>query len=189
MSQVVPWSELLALITPHASVAKTGRPSFDVATMRIHFLQQWFGLFDLGAEEALFETCFYRGFVGISGTQRIPDRVSVLRFRRLLEEHELSPKVLQVINANLSAHGLLLKTGSAVDATLIAALSSTKNSSGERAPEMHQTKKGNQWHFGIKGHIGVDADSGLVHTVIGTAAQRHSGPRQRREPMSWSAAR
>ena len=124
----------------------------------------------LGAEEALFETSFYRDFAGISGTQRIPDRVSILRFRHLLEEHELSPKILQVINAKLAAHGLLLKTGTVVDATLIAAPSSTKNKTGERDPEMHQVKKGNQWHFGMKAHIGVDAQSGLVHTVIGTAA-------------------
>jgi len=138
--------------------------------LRIHCLQQWFGLSDLGAEEALFETSFYRDFVGISGTERIPDRVSILRFRHLLEEHNLSPKILEVINAKLAAHGLLLKTGTVVDATLIAAPSSTKNKTGERDPEMHQVKKGNQWHFGMKAHIGVDADSGLVHTVIGTAA-------------------
>ena len=171
MEQVMPWSELLALISPHAPVASTGRPPFDLAMMlRIHCLQQWFGLSDLGAEEALFETGFYRDFVGLSGTQRIPDRVSILRFRHLLEEHALSPKILQVINFKLAAHGLLLKTGTVVDATLIAASSSTKNRSGERDPEMHQTKKGNQWHFGMKAHIGVNADSGLVHTVIGTAA-------------------
>lgn len=171
MEQVMPWGELLALITPHAPVAKTGRPPFDLAMMlRIHCLQQWFGLSDLGAEEALFETSFFRDFAGISGTQRIPDRVSILRFRHLLEEHDLSPKILQVINAKLAAHGLLLKSGTVVDATLIAAPSSTKNKTGERDPEMHQVKKGNQWHFGMKAHIGVDADSGLVHTVIGTAA-------------------
>ena len=171
MELVMPWGELLALITPHAPVANTGRPPFDLAMMlRIHCLQQWFGLSDLGAEEALFETSFLRDFVGISGTERIPDRVSILRFRHLLEEHELSPKILAVINAKLAAHGLLLKTGTVVDATLIAAPSSTKNKTGERDPEMHQAKKGNQWHFGMKAHIGVDAESGLVHTVIGTAA-------------------
>jgi IS5 family transposase len=171
MEHVMPWGELLALIAPHAPVAKTGRPPFELAMMlRIHCLQQWFGLSDLGAEEALFETGFYRAFAGISGTQRIPDRVSILRFRHLLEEHDLSPKILEVINAKLTAHGLLLKTGTVVDATLIAAPSSTKNKTGERDPEMHQTKKANQWHFGMKAHIGVDADSGLVHTVIGTAA-------------------
>ena len=162
---------MLALITPHAPVAKTGRPPFDLAVMlRVYCLQQWFGLSDLGVEEALFETGFYRDFAGISGAQRIPDRVSILRFRHLLEAHDLSPKILQVINAKLAAHGLLLKTGTVVDATLIAAPSATKNSTGKRDPEMHQTKKGNQWHFGMKAHIDVDAESGLVHTVIGTAA-------------------
>ena len=171
MEQVMPWTELLVLIAPHAPVAKTGRPPFELAMMlRIHCLQQWFGLSDLGAEDALFETRFLRDFVGLSGTERIPDRVSILRFRHLLEQHDLSPKILQVINAKLAAQGLLLKTGTVVDATLIAAPSSTKNKTGERDPEMHQTKKGNQWHFGMKAHIGVDADSGLVHTVIGTAA-------------------
>ena len=137
--------------------------------LRIHCLQQWFGLSDLGAEEASYGTNFYRDFVGISGTQRISDKVSILRFRHLLDEHDLSPKILQVINAKLAAQGLLLKTGGVVDAALIAAPRSTKNSTGERDPEMHQTKKGNQWHFGMKAHIGVDTDSGLVHTVIGTA--------------------
>ena len=171
MEQVTPWGELLALITPHAPVARTGCPPFDLAMMlRIHCLQQWFGLSDLGAEEALFETGFYRTFVGISGAQRIPERVSILRSRHLLEAQELSPKILQVVNAKLAACGLLPKSGTVVDATLIAAPSSTKNSSGERDPEMRQTKKGNQWHFGMKAHIGVDAESGLVHTVISTAA-------------------
>lgn len=174
MEQVMPWGELLALIAPHAPVAKTGRPPFDLALMlRIHCLQQWFGLSDLGAEEALFETGFYRDFAGISGTQRIPDRVSILRFRHLLEEHGLSPKILQVINTKLAAQGLLLKSGTVVDATLIAAPSSTKNSTGKRDPDMHQTKKANQWHFGMKAHIGVDAESGLVHTVTTTPANDH----------------
>ena len=179
MELVMPWDELLALIAPHAPVAKMGHPPvakmghppFDLAMMlRIHSLQQWFGLSDLGVEEALFETSFYRDFVGISGTQRIPNRVSILRFRHLLDEHELSTKILQVINFKLSCHGLLLKTGTVVDAALIAAPSSTKNKTGEHDPEIHQVKKGNQWHFGLKAHIGMDANSGLVHTVIGTAA-------------------
>jgi IS5 family transposase len=171
MERVMPWGDLLALIAPHAPVAKTGRPPFELAMMlRIHCLQQWFGLSDLGAEEALFEASYLRDFVGLSGTQRIPDRVSILRFRHLLEAHDLSPKILEVINAQLAVQGLMLKTGTVVDATLIAAPSSTKNKDGERDPEMHQTKKGNQWHFGMKAHIGVDADSGLVHSVIGTAA-------------------
>ncbi len=171
MNLVVPWTELLSLIAPHAPRAKTGRPPFELVTMlRIHFLQQWFGLSDLAMEEALFETALYREFAGLSSVERIPDRVSILRFRHLLEEHQLAPKILAVVNATLADKGLMLKQGTVVDATLIAAPSSTKNQDGERDPEMHQTKKGNQWHFGMKAHIGVDADSGLVHTVVGTAA-------------------
>jgi len=171
MNLVVPWTELLSLIAPHAPRAKTGRPPFELVTMlRIHFLQQWFGLSDLAMEEALFETALYREFAGLSSVERIPDRVSILRFRHLLEEHQLAPQILAVVNATLADKGLMLKQGTVVDATLIAAPSSTKNQSGERDPEMHQTKKGNQWHFGMKAHIGVDADSGLVHTVVGTAA-------------------
>ena len=171
MAQVMPWTELVALITVHAPVAKTGRPPFGLEMMlRIHCLQQWFGLSDLAAEEALFEMVIYRDFCGLSGTDRIPDRVSILRFRHLLERHGLSPRILHIINDKLSAQGLMLKSGTVVDATLIAAPSSTKNKGGKRDPEMHQTKKGNQWHFGMKAHIGVDAESGLVHTVVGTAA-------------------
>ena len=171
MNLVVPWSELLALIAPHAPRAKTGRPPFELETMlRIHFVQQWFGLSDLAMEEALFETALYREFVGLSSVERIPDRVSILRFRHLLEEHHLAERILATVNATLTDKGLMLRQGTVVDATLIAAPSSTKNSTGTRDPEMHQTKKGNQWHFGMKAHIGVDAASGLVHTVIGTAA-------------------
>ncbi len=138
--------------------------------LRIHFLQQWFGLSDLAMEEALFETALYREFAGLSSVERIPDRVSILRFRPLLEEHQLAPQILAVVNVTLADKGLMLKQGTAVDATLIAAPSSTKNQDVERDPEMHQVKKGNQWHFGMKAHIGVDGDSGLVHTVVGTAA-------------------
>ena len=171
MNLVVPWTDLLSLIEPHAPRAKTGRPPFELVTMlRIHFLQQWFGLSDLAMEEAFFETTLYREFAGLSSVERIPDRVSILRFRHLLEEHRLAPQMLAVVNATLADKGLMLKQGTVVDATLIAAPSSTKNQGGERDPEMHQTKKGNQWHFGMKAHIGVDADSGLVHTVVGTAA-------------------
>jgi transposase, IS5 family len=171
MELVVPWRELVALIAAASPVAATGRPPFAHETMlRIHFLQQWFGLSDLAMEEALFETPLYRDFAGLSSAERIPDRVSILRFRHLLEEHQLSLQILATVNSTLAAKGLLLKNGTAIDATLIASPSSTKNASGERDPEMHQTKKGNQWHFGMKAHIGVDAESGLVHTVVGTAA-------------------
>jgi IS5 family transposase len=122
-------------------------------------------------EEALHDTPLYCEFARLdAGMARMPDETTILRFRHLLEEHNLSIQLLATINATLIAKGLMLKTGTVVDATLIAAPSSTKNSKGERDPQMHQSKKGNQWHFGMKAHIGVDADSGLVHTVIGTAA-------------------
>ena len=174
MNLVVPWTELVSLIAPHAPTpgAKGGRPPFAVETMlRIHFVQQWFNLSDPAMEEALYDTPMFREFVGLdAGEDNLPDESTILRFRHLLETHNLSLQILATVNATLAAKGLLLKSGTVVDATLIAAPSSTKNSSGERDPEMHQTKKGNQWHFGMKAHIGVDADSGLVHTVVGTAA-------------------
>ena len=174
MNLVVPWAELVSLIAPHAPApgSKGGRPPFAVATMlRIHFLQQWFNLSDPAMEEALYDMALFREFVGLdAGEDSLPDESTILRFRHLLEAHSLSLQILATVNATLAAKGLLLKSGTVVDATLIAAPSSTKNSSGERDPEMHQTKKGNQWHFGMKAHIGVDADSGLVHTVVGTSA-------------------
>jgi IS5 family transposase len=138
--------------------------------LRLHFLQQWFGLSDLAMEEALFDVPLYRTFAGLGNAERLPDRVSILRFRHLLEEHELALQILATVNATLSAKGLMLKSGTAIDATLIAAPTSTKNSTGTRDPQMHQTKKGNQWYHGMKSHIGIDADSGLVHSVVGTAA-------------------
>jgi IS5 family transposase len=174
MNQVVPWSALVALIQPHARGAHQalgGRPPFPIETMlRIHCLQLWWNLSDPAMEEELHERPLYRRFVGLEGVARMPDETTILRFRHLLEKHQLAPQVLATINTGLAQQGLLLKSGTVVDATLIAAPSSTKNKDGERDPEMHQTKKGNQWHFGMKAHIGVDAESGLVHTVIGTAA-------------------
>ena len=175
MNLVVPWRELVGLIQPFAPMgtgAKGGRPSFALETMlRIHFLPQWFGLSDPAMAESLHDTPLYCEFVRLdAGMARMPDETTILRFRHLLEEHNLIIQLLGTINATLIAKGLMLKTGTVVDATLIAAPSSTKNSTGERDHAMHQVKKGNQWHFGMKAHIGVDADSGLVHTVIGTAA-------------------
>jgi IS5 family transposase len=171
MERTVPWRDLVALVVTHAPVKSTGRPPFPAESMlRIHFLQQWFGLSDVAMEDALFDVPLYRQFAGLVGMSRLPDRVSIMRFRHLLEEHKLAEQFLQTVNQHLTDAGLLLKEGTAIDATLIAAPSSTKNKDGERDPEMHQTKKGNQWYFGMKAHIGVDADSGLVHTVVGTAA-------------------
>lgn len=175
MNLIVPWLELVALIQPHAPLGKTGRPAFAVETMlRIHFMQQWFGLSDPAMEEALHDVPLYCQFAQLDpGMTRLPDESTILRFRHLLEMHGLSLAIMSTINATLARKGLLLKMGTVVDATLIAAPSSTKNKKGERDPEMHQTKKGNQWHFGMKAHIGVDAESGLVHSVIGTAANVH----------------
>ncbi len=174
MNQVVPWATLVSLIQPHARGAHQalgGRPPFPIETMlRIHCLQLWWNLSDPAMEEELHERPLYRRFAGLDGAARMPDETTILRFRHLLERHQLTPQLLAAINAGLAQQGLMLKTGTVVDATIIAAPSSTKNQDGERDPEMHQTKKGQQWHFGMKAHIGVDAESGLVHTVIGTAA-------------------
>ena len=169
MERVVPWRALIDLITPYAPEGKRGRPPFAVETMlRIHFMQQWFTLSDPAMEEALHDMPLLRDFAGLNWDTRLPDETTILRFRRLLEEHKLAPQILAVVNELLGAMGLLLRTGTVVDATLIAAPSSTKNASGGRDPEMRQSQKGQQWYFGMKAHIGVDAESGLVHTVRGT---------------------
>ena len=178
MNQVVPWQDLVALIKPFAkegTTAKGGRPAFAVETMlRIHFLQQWFGLSDPAMEEALHDVALYCQFAQLDpGSTRLPDETTILRFRHLLEEHNLSVQLLATINATLARKGLLLKTGTVVDATLIAAPSSTKNATGTRDPEMHQTKKGNQWHFGMKAHIG-----GRCALWLGAHRDWHSGQRQ-----------
>ena len=172
MNRVVPWAALVALVTPHAPAGRRGRPPFPVETMlRIHFMQQWFGLSDPAMEEALFDVPRYREFAGLdNGNVGLPDESTILRFRHLLETHKLAGPMLATVNDVLRDKGLMLRIGTVVDATLISAPSSTKNDSGQRDPEMHQTKKGNQWYFGMKAHIGVDAQSGLVHTVKGTAA-------------------
>ena len=172
MNRVVPWAALVELISPYAPQGKTGRPPFPVeAMLRIHFLQQWFGLSDPAMEEALHDVPLYREFAGLDDWGKpLPDESTILRFRHLLERYKLGGQILLVVNELLRDKGLMLRAGTVVDATLISAPSSTKNASGERDPEMHQTKKGNQWHFGMKAHIGADAHSGLVHTVRGTAA-------------------
>ncbi len=172
MDRVVPWAELVALIEPFAPEAgRRGQQPFGFeALLRIHFMQQWFNLSDPAMEEALHDVPVFRDFAGLSNWgDALPSDSSILRFRRLLEQHKLAEQILATVNDLLSGQGLLLKAGTVVDATLIAAPSSTKNKDGARDPEMHQSKKGNQWHFGMKAHIGVCADSGLVHTVRGTA--------------------
>jgi IS5 family transposase len=138
--------------------------------LRVHLMQNWFALSDPAMEEALYEIASLRTFAHLSLSEPIPDETTILNFRHLLEANDLAQDIMKLVNAHLARKGLLLKRGSIVDATIIAAPSSTKNSSGERDPEMHQTKKGNQWHFGMKAHIAVDADSGLVHTVTTTPA-------------------
>ncbi len=160
MDQVVPWKGLIALIEPHYPKGEGGRPAYPLlAMLRVHLMQNWFGYSDPAMEEALYETTILRQFAGLS-LERIPDETTTLNFRRLLEKHELAAGILAVINGYLGDRGLSLRQGTIVDATLIHAPSSTKNKDGKRDPEMHQTKKGNQYYFGAKAHIGADEESG-----------------------------
>jgi IS5 family transposase len=172
MEQVVPWHALLALIEPHyPKLGRPGRQPYPLQTMlRVHFLQQWYALSDPAMEEALYDTPVMRRFARLSGLDHVPDETTILNFRRLLEAHGLAERIFERVNAHLARKGQSLRAGTIVDATIIAAPSSTKNQDGERDPSMHQTKKGNQWHFGMKAHIGVDDESGLVHHVECTAA-------------------
>jgi IS5 family transposase len=172
MERVVPWTRLVALLRPHYPTGRRGRPPVGLERMlRIYFLQQWYTLADEALEDALYDSQALRTFAGIDlSVESVPDATTLLGFRHLLEEHALGPEILQEVNAHLSERQLLLREGTIVDATIIAAPPSTKNAQKARDPEMHQTKKGNEWHFGMKAHIGVDAESGLVHTVLGTAA-------------------
>lgn len=174
MGQVLPWTRLLALIEPHYPKASPagGRPPLPLERMfRIYCLQQWYNLSDPGAEEALYDSITMRQFAGVStDADVIPDESSILNFRRLLEKHRLTERLLSEINAHLCERGLLVGKGTIVDATIINAPSSTKNAKKKRDPQMHQTRKGKQWYFGMKVHTGTDTDSGLVHTVVGTAA-------------------
>ena len=172
MDQVVPWKALLALIEPHyPKMGRPGRQPYALTTMlRIHFLQQWYALSDPAMEEALIDTAVMRRFAQIGGMDDVPDETTILNFRRLLETHGLAEKIFKQVNAHLQRKGLSLRSGTIVDATIINAPSSTKNADGERDPEMHQAKKGNQWFFGMKAHIGVDDASGLVHHVTCTPA-------------------
>lgn len=171
MERVVPWAELVALIKPYQALKGNGRPPFAIETMlRIHLLQQWFNLSDPAMEEALHDMPVFTHFAQLdAGMSRLPDESTILRFRHLLEANNLGLQILASVNAILMQKNLLLQRGTVVDATLIAAPSSTKNQQAARDPEMHQSKKGNQWYFGMKCHIGVDAESGLVHTVVSTA--------------------
>ncbi|EIM03875.1 MULTISPECIES: IS5 family transposase [Rhodanobacter] len=173
MDKVVPWEALLALIAPaYPTSGRRGRPPMPAATMlRIHFMQQWYALSDPAMEDALYEIESMRRFAGLElNEEAIPDETTILKFRRFLEQHGLAVRILETVNSYLGKQGLLLRQGTIVDATIIQAPSSTKNRDKQRDPEMHQTKKGQQWYFGMKAHIGVDVESGLVHTVTTTPA-------------------
>ena len=173
MERVVPWAALVALIEPHyPKSGRVGRQPIGVQRMlRMYFLQQWYSLSDEGLEDALYDSQAMREFVGIDlAREQVPDATTLLKFRRLLEQHELTKAIFEKVNTLLGRRGLLMREGTLVDATIIAAPSSTKNQEGERDPEMHQAKKGNEWHFGMKAHIGADAESGLVHSLHVTAA-------------------
>jgi IS5 family transposase len=177
MEATVPWDAFLALISPvyHRPSAKGGRPAFPLEVMlRIHLLQQWFTLSDPLMEEMLIDTPCFRRFAGIDMVEdRIPDETTILNFRHLLEENRIAEQILETVNQSLRKKGVMLKEGTILDATIINAPSSTKNKKGERDPEMHSVAKGNQWFFGMRCHIGVDAASGLVHSVVSTAANVH----------------
>ena len=172
MDAVMPWAELLALVAPHYAKGETGRPPVGLAIMlRVYFLQQWFDLSDPAVEDALYESAVMRRFAGIDlGRAPAPDETTILNFRHLLEAHELCGPMLDAVNLYLESCGIRITTGTIVDATIIHAPSSTKNKQKERDPAMHQTRKGKQWYFGMKAHIGVDSKEGIVHSVGSTAA-------------------
>jgi IS5 family transposase len=176
MEQVIPWSELAAVIEPYYPKAEgAGRPPVGVERMlRIHFLQHWFNLSDPAVEEALYDSRAMRQFVGIDlGREPVPDETTICKFRHLLEVHRLGEQLFALIRTYLAEQGLQISRGTIVDAPIISAPSSTKNRQKERDPEMHQTKKGNQWYFGMKAHIGVDSRTKLIHSVAATAANVH----------------
>src|SRR6266446_1961739 len=172
MERVVPWSDLELLVEPHYAKAGNGRRPVGLGIMlRTYFVQQWFNLSDPGVEEALYESAALRRFVGVDlGIAPAPDETTICRFRHLLEKHDLGGLMLEAVNVHLESRGIRITTGTIVDATIIHAPSSTKNRSGERDPEMHQTRKGKQWYFGLKAHIGVDSKQGHVHSVCTSAA-------------------
>jgi IS5 family transposase len=172
MERIVPWARLMAVVEPlYPTSGRVGRQPTGLAKMlRMYCLQQWYGLADEALEDALYDSQALRDFVGIDlSRESVPDATTLLKFRRLLNDNNLTKALFDEINAHLGEKGLLMRAGTIVDATIIAAPSSTKNEDKARDPEMHQSKKGNEWYFGMKAHIGVDADSGLVHTVRGTS--------------------
>ncbi len=172
MEQVVPWGKLCGLIESYYPKAGNGRQPVGVERMlRIYFLQQWFNLSDPAVEEALYDSAVMRSFVGIDlGREPVPDETTVCKFRHLLEEHGLGGRMLEAVNLHLQSQGVRITTGTIVDATIIHAPSSTKNREQKRDPEMHQTRKGKQWYFGMKAHVGVDSKTKLIHTALVTPA-------------------
>jgi IS5 family transposase len=175
MNEIVPWSELCEVIKPHYARGEGGRPPIGLERMlRMHFVQHWFNLADEACEEALLDSTSLRRFVGIDlGRERVPDATTLLKFRRLLNEHKLGEKLFAKVGEVLQSKGMKVGTGTIVDATIIGAPSSTKNADKARDPEMHQTRKGQQWYFGMKLHIGVDSQTGLAHSAVVTAANVH----------------
>jgi IS5 family transposase len=175
MNAIIPWSQWIDLIKPYYYNKKRGRRPIDIEIMlRMYLMQNWFNLSDEGMEEAIYDSYAMRSFLGINSLdEKVPDATTLLKFRHLLEQHHIGEKLFQDVNERLEKAGLIMHGGSIVDATIIAAPSSTKNKEGKRDPEMHQTKKGNQWYHGMKVHAGVDAGSGYVHTITGTAANVH----------------
>jgi IS5 family transposase len=175
MEQIVPWAALCEVIEPHYAKAGNGRPPVGLERMlRMYFVQHWFNLADVACEEALLDSTALRRFVGIDlGRERVPDGTTLLKFRRLLEKHKLGEALFAKVGEILQERGLKLGTGTIVDATIIGAPSSTKNADKRRDPEMHQTRKGQQWYFGMKMHIGVDSQTGLAHSAVVTAANVH----------------
>ena len=174
MEALLPWAMMLEVIEPVYPKAGNGRRPYPLDTMlRIHCMQQWYSLSDGAMEDALYEIASMRLFANLLLDQAIPDRTTIMNFRHLLEQHQLARQLFDAVNLWLSDAGIMMKQGTLVDATLIEAPCSTKNKRGERDGEMHQTKKGNQWYFGMKAHIGVDAKSGLTHSLETTAANEH----------------
>lgn len=176
MDQIIPWAELAAVIEPFYPRGEgAGRPPIGIERMlRIHFLQHWFNLSDPGVEEALYDSRAMRRFVGIDlGREPAPDETTICKFRHLLERHDLGSRLFVLIGEYLDENGLQVNRGTIVDATIINAPTSTKNKDGKRDAEMHQTKKGNEWYFGMKAHIGVDSRSKLIHSVAATPANVH----------------
>ena len=175
MDEIIPWDEWVGVIVPHYPDGKRGRPPMGIERMlRMYLLQIWFNLSDPATEDAIYDSYAMRKFIGIDFiTENVPDETTLCKFRHLLEENGLNKLFFDAISRVMVASGHMMKGGTIVDATIINAPSSTKNAEKARDPEMHQTKKGNEWRFGMKCHIGVDAGSGLVHTIEVTAANEH----------------